>query len=154
MLRTIPIAIVVFFISCSSKKDGPGENVREIPKIAVVNYPLYCFAKSIAGDKATVYLPSLEGDPAYWKPSARQVINFQNADLILTNGAGYAKWLEKVSLPSSKIVNTSGSFKDQWIETDEVLVHSHGPEGEHSHKGTAITTWLNFKFAQIGRAHV
>ncbi|MCK5703951.1 MAG: zinc ABC transporter substrate-binding protein, partial [Cyclobacteriaceae bacterium] len=32
-------------------------------------------------------------------------------------------------------------------EVNEGLAHSHGAEGEHIHKGTAFTTWLNFKLA-------
>lgn len=147
MKYIFPILLIVFFISCGSKKDTTEDQVSQKKTIAVVNYPLYFFAKSIGGEHVTVYFPVMEGDPAYWKPSAKQVINFQDADLILANGAGYAKWMEKVSLPSSKIVNTSLSFKEHWIETVEGLSHSHGPEGEHVHKGTAFTTWLNFKFA-------
>ena len=149
MVRYIPLVFIWIAIACGAEKENSRGDVSEKPTIAVVNYPMYYFAKSIAGDLATVYLPSITGDPAYWNPTARQVVRFQNADLILANGAGYAKWMEKVSLPSSRIVNTSRSFKDLWIQTDEIMVHSHGPEGEHSHKGTAAITWLNFKFAQL-----
>ncbi|MCK5467205.1 MAG: zinc ABC transporter substrate-binding protein [Cyclobacteriaceae bacterium] len=147
MTKLFPVLIFIFLFSCVSKKENTVENDVEKPLIAVVNYPLYYFAKAIGGDHVTVYFPAIEGDPAYWKPNAKQVSNFQNADLILANGAGYAKWMEKVSLPSSKIVVTSISFEDQWIEVNEGLAHSHGAEGEHIHKGTAFTTWLNFKLA-------
>lgn len=147
MTKLFPVLIFIFLFSCVSKKENTVENDVEKPLIAVVNYPLYYFAKTIGRDHVTVYFPAIDGDPAYWKPSAKQVINFQNADLILANGAGYAKWMEKVSLPSSKIVVTSISFEDQWIEVNEGLAHSHGAEGEHIHKGTAFTTWLNFKLA-------
>ena len=147
--KLIPVLCIVFLISCTSRKETSYTIETSTPIIAVVNYPLYYCAKSIGGDHVKVYLPAIDGDPAYWNPNAKQVINFQKADLILTNGAGYAKWIEKVSLPSSKIVDTSIGFKDQWIASDEELVHSHGPEGEHSHKGVASTTWLNFDFAKL-----
>lgn len=147
MTNFFPVIIFVLLFSCISKEDNTTENDAKIPVIAVVNYPLYYFANTIGGDHISVYFPEIEGDPAYWKPSAEQVINFQDADLIFANGAGYAKWMEKVSLPSSKIVVTSIGFKDQWIEVNEGLAHSHGLEGEHVHKGTAFTTWLNFKLA-------
>lgn len=140
------IALCVL-ISCGSKKTKEEAQMNEKPRVAVVNYPLYYFAKTIGGDHFRIYFPAIDGDPAYWKPNAKQVSDFQNADLILANGAGYAKWMGKVSLPSSKIVVTSISFEDQWIEVNEGLAHSHGDEGEHVHKGTAFTTWLNFKFA-------
>ena len=68
-------------------------------------------------------------------------------DLILLNGAGYAKWVNKVSLPASRLVNTSRDFADQYIRTSGGVSHSHGPGGEHAHGGTAFTTWLDFYLA-------
>jgi zinc transport system substrate-binding protein len=65
----------------------------------------------------------------------------------MINGATYAKWLATTSLPKTKIVNTSASFQNQYIEVKDSVTHSHGPAGEHSHTGTAFTTWLNFRFA-------
>lgn len=147
MQRLLPVLLIAFLFSCNTKKENSKNVTTQKPTVAVVNYPLYYFAKAIGGENIKVYLPALSGDPSFWKPDARQVINFQNADLIFANGAGYAKWMEKVSLASSKIIVTSASFKGQWIETDEEIVHSHGPEGDHSHKGTASTIWLNFSFA-------
>lgn len=147
MTRFLPFLVFIFSFACTSKNENTVEKKADKPTLAVVNYPLYYFAKSIGGDYLTLYIPYIEGDPAYWKPSSNQVNNFQNADLIIANGAGYAKWMEKVSLPSSKIVNTSVSFEDQWIESNVGLAHSHGPQGEHVHKETAFTTWLNFKLA-------
>lgn len=147
--KIIPLLVVLFVFACNPKKGAADEKIAEKPIISVVSYPLYFIAKTIGGEHVKVYFPVINGDPAYWKPEARQVINFQNSDLILINGAGYAKWIEKVSLPSSKIVNTSLEFKDQWIETDEGVMHSHGADGEHSHNETAFTTWLNFKFTLL-----
>ena len=138
---------IAFLVSCDSKKQGDQESDLNKKNIAVVNYPLYYFAKTIGGPHVQVYFPAIEGDPAYWSPSTKQVHHFQQAELILTNGAGYEKWMEKVSLPSSKVVVTAGSFKDQWIRIRETVTHSHGPEGEHVHEGTAFTTWLDFKLA-------
>ena len=40
-----------------------------------------------------------ENDPAFWKPDDAAIARFQTADLILRNGAGYAKWMKTVSLP-------------------------------------------------------
>ncbi len=147
MGRIALMLVVILVISCNSEKGKQELQKNENPLIAVVNYPLYYFAEAIAGDRADIYMPDIEGDPAYWNLTAEHVTNFQHADLILANGAGYAKWMEKVSLPSSKIVVTSIGFKNQWIELDNGVEHIHGDEGKHSHKGTAFTTWLDFKLA-------
>ena len=147
MIRWTYIFCILLIAGCDQGKNRTTGESGQKPTIAVVNYPLYYFASEIGGDLVHVYFPSISGDPAYWKPDTRQVLNFQKADLILANGAGFEKWMEKVSLPSSKVVNTSLVFKEFWIEVEEGVAHSHGPEGEHVHKGTAFTTWVNFDFA-------
>jgi len=116
--------------------------------IYVVNYPLQYFAGRIAGDLVDVVFPVPPGeDPAFWRPDAEAVSGYQQADLILLNGAGYAKWVNRVSLPRSKTVDTSRAFRDRFIATEGGASHSHGREGEHAHAGTAFTTWLDFNQA-------
>jgi len=112
--------------------------------IYTVNYPLAYFAERLAGDLARVEFPApADVDPAFWMPDEVTVRAYQTADLILLNGAGYAHWVNKVSLPTSRLVNTSHDFADRYIETAGGVSHSHGPGGEHSHSGTAFTTWLD-----------
>lgn len=115
------------------------------PVIYTVNYPLQYFAERIAGDLAEIVLPvPADVDPAFWQPDTEAVAAFQQADLILLNGAGYAKWLSRVSLPRRKLVDTSAGFRDRYLQVSEGATHSHGREGEHSHTGVAFTTWLDF----------
>jgi zinc transport system substrate-binding protein len=117
--------------------------------IYTVNYPIKFFAETIAKQYAKVTLPMpADIDPAFWSPRADDIINLQKADLILLNGANYAKWLSKVSLPLFKQVNTSAEFRDDYINLEEELKHNHGSGGEHSHSGTAFTTWLDFSLAE------
>ena len=77
------------------------------------------------------------------------VLAYQGADLILLNGAGYARWLKQVSLPRSRLVDTSKTFADRFIPVDAGPLHRHGPEGEHSHQDIATHTWLDFKQAGL-----
>jgi zinc transport system substrate-binding protein len=117
-------------------------------RVYVVNYPLKYFAERIGGDHVDVEFPAPKGiDPAYWIPNIATIGAYQQSDLIILNGAAYAKWVEKVSLPRSKMVNTSKSFKDSYITIKEAVTHSHGAEGEHAHEGAAFTTWLDFDLA-------
>jgi zinc transport system substrate-binding protein len=80
-------------------------------------------------------------------PDAETIQKYQRADLILLNGAHYAKWVQKVTLPQFRLVDTSSDFKNQLIRTEKTVTHHHGPEGKHSHEGTAFTTWLDFNIA-------
>ncbi len=112
--------------------------------VFVVNYPLLYFAERIGGDQVEVTFPApADVDPADWSPDPDTVAAYQRADLILLNGAGYAGWVERASLPTSKLVDTSAAFRDRLIPLEERVAHTHGPEGERSHKGTASTTWLD-----------
>ncbi len=116
--------------------------------IYTVNYPLAYIAERLAGDLAEVRFPAPpDVDPAFWRPDAEAVAAYQRADLILLNGAGYAKWLERASLARSRLVDTSRQFADKYIEVPAAVTHRHGPGGEHSHGGTAFTTWLDLSQA-------
>jgi len=116
--------------------------------VYVVDYPLDYFAKRIGGDRVAVSFPApADEDPAFWSPDAETVLAYQGADLILLNGAGYAKWVEVATLPKSRLVDTSAAFGDRLIRVDSTLTHSHGPEGEHSHGETAFTVWLDLGLA-------
>jgi len=112
--------------------------------VYVVNYPLAYFAERIGGDDVAVTFPAPPGeDPAYWSPDPETVAAYQGADLILLNGADYAKWVAQASLPSAKLVDTGSAYADRLIALEEVVTHAHGPEGEHAHVGVAFTTWLD-----------
>lgn len=116
--------------------------------IYVVNYPLKYFAERIAEGHAKVVFPApADQDPASWTPGPDTIGAFQKADLILLNGAGYAKWVEKASLPRSRIVDTSAEFRNEYIRIAGATTHSHGSGGEHAHEGAAFTTWLDFDLA-------
>jgi len=113
--------------------------------VYTVNYPLQYFAQRIAGSHARVVFPAPANvDPAFWQPDIDTIIEYQQADVVLLNGAGYAHWAKNVSLPVSKLVNTSESFNADYIDVKGTVTHSHGPASDHSHAGTAFTIWLDF----------
>jgi zinc transport system substrate-binding protein len=141
--------IVLFLFGCQSSDDKQNDIVQKKQSIVAVNYPLHYFVERIAGDRVDApYIIPADVDPAYWKPKADDILVYQNAALIIANGADYAEWMDKVSLPSAKILNTSQHFKDRYVETAGAT-HSHGPEGEHAHLGHAFTIWLNFELAAM-----
>ena len=120
--------------------------------VYTVNYPLQYFAQRIGGELVQVEFPApADVDPAYWSPEPELVSAYQGADLILLNGASYAGWVERMTLPPSKLVNTSMSFAERHITVESGVTHSHGPEGDHSHGEVAFTTWLDPTLA-VGQA--
>ena len=120
------------------------QRTSDKPLVYAVNYPLAYFAKRL-GDRAyEIVFPEIEDDPAFWEPTDADIAGFQEADLILVNGATYAKWRDTVSLPESKIVDTSKAFADRYVHIGGGGTHSHGKDGDHSHDGIAFTTWIDF----------
>lgn len=118
-------------------------SAQERTRVITVNYPLQYIAEQLLGDAAEVVMPvPADVDPSFWRPSISDISDIQSADLILLNGAGFATWVDRVSLPRSKLVNTSASIEDQFIVT-ESITHSHGEGAEHSHEGLASYTWLD-----------
>lgn len=154
-MKKLMIPLIAFLITLSScennqtkqKEDNPDKNL----KVFAVNYPLQYFAERIGGEQIDlIYLIPENVDPAYWVPM-QSLEKIQNVDLILANGANYAKWMEKVSLSSSKTVNTSEVLESKYIKEQAGETHSHGAGGDHVHYGYAFTTWLDFEMA-IGQA--
>ncbi len=153
MKRSALIAAVVGFLlfGCAAPQGGGGQSQQPggaRPVVYVSNYPLKYFTEKVGLPVIEVRYPvPPEVDPAYWQPSEEDIRAMQKADLVIVNGASYESWLEKVSLPPSKVINTSATFEDRLIETAGAVTHSHGPEGKHTHPGTAFTTWLDMNLA-------
>jgi zinc transport system substrate-binding protein len=146
--RNVLLSIFLFTAACGDKQGDVVVDVAEDVGSVVVasSYPVYYFATRIAagvGDKITIILPDISGDPAFWIPDESQVQLLQSADIILLNGAGAEPWLDLISLYRRHILDTSGGLSDELIALEESVQHQHGPEGEHSHQGYAFTTWLN-----------
>lgn len=119
-----------------------------VPVVFTTNYPLFYFTERIAGDRVKLVFPApADVDPAEWMPEDAIIRGFQEADLILLNGAGYEAWVERVSLPATALVDTTAGLRERFIEITEAVTHSHGPHGLHTHAGTAFTTWLDPRLA-------
>ncbi len=145
MIRAALVLLLVFLSACDEQITGGSEvdGGAGKPLVLVTNYPLYFFASEIAGDAVDVRMPDIDGDPAMWVPGPADFSQLQAADLIILNGAGYESWLAFTSLPSGLLLDTTADIQDRLLPIENVTLHQHGPKGEHSHQGTAFTTWLD-----------
>ena len=138
VVRRLFVALAAFLLAANAPA-----RAQERPTVVTVNYALGYFAERLGGSEIDVVFPVPDGvDPSFWRPGISDISTMQGADLILLNGAGFATWTAKASLPRSRIVDTSRGFEDRFIAA-ETVTHSHGPGGEHSHTGTASFTWLD-----------
>ena len=103
-LTGIALAASATLMGCGGDIQTPRDDVAEAPAsqdvplgvVYTVNYPLQYFAQRIADGAVDVEFPEIDGDPAHWEPSPDDITGFQEADLILLNGARYADWVSKV----------------------------------------------------------
>lgn len=161
MKRRFPVRMalgsaVVLACSPATETDSSGLEVPDGNRrlaIYVVSYPLQYFAERIGGQQVAVSFPAPDNvDPARWSPEPESIAAYQKADRILLNGAGYARWTERATLPRSRCVDTAAAFRERWIPIEDDVTHRHGPTGEHAHGEFASNTWLDPTLAarQVG----
>ena len=148
---TVLLLAFAFFTGCQPQT--PATEQSDAPKLShqvtAASYPLAYFAKQLAGDSIEVQMltPPAESTKP-WRPSRAEILSMQKSDIIFVNGsaAPFAPWLPHVTLPESKICATANDglkLSDMIAVEDIRIVHSHGPEGEHSHPTMVAHTWLD-----------
>ena len=143
------LAMGMAVAGCSRSEQDAGRQLAapkaaDKPAVAVVNYPLAYFAERLSGGAVRVVFPAPpDSDPAHWQPSDDDIAAYQTADVILLNGAGYGQWLQTATLPVDRMVDTSREFADSYLQQEQVVTHSHGPDGLHEHGGMDFNTWLD-----------
>ena len=159
--RLMLISIVLLFAGCGgagnqAETEGASAENSEGTLVVTSNYPTYFYASRIAAGVVgapEIVFPDIDGDPAFWTPGAEQIQLLQSADVVILNGAGAEPWLNLITLDRRHLIDTSVNISDRLIPLEDSVQHQHGPEGEHSHEGTAFTTWLDPQLA-IAQAEV
>ena len=159
--RILCIGLGVLCLAClHAGCDRPTNNVSpatadESNRVVAVSYPLQFLTQRIVGAsmhqgkpiEVEFPVPS-NADPRKWRPDRDVIQRMQSSDLVVANGIGaqYASWLDTVSIPESRLCNsaTKGLAIREYVQVDDIrLVHSHGPEGEHSHPMMISQSWLD-----------
>lgn len=159
MLR-VTSTILLSFLALVATACGPGSAdgpAGDGPFVVATTFePTTSFVRRLVADlpagTVEVYSPLPAGeDPAGWRPPREVLVDYQSADLIVVNGAGFEEWVEGASLPQSRLLDTSARFADEFI-VRESAPHSHGGEAEHTHEGIDGHVWLDpiLATAQVG----
>lgn len=150
------VATVLLAAGCggdepAKKGEAPGDG----PVVYTTFYPTTYFAERLAGDDARVVCPTpADEDAIFWMPDDSTLRAYQEADLIVVNGAEFEKWVLKTSLPEARVVNTAKPFEEEWLSFKKATTHSHGPEGAHTHEGLDGHTWMNPIHAKAQAAEI
>jgi zinc transport system substrate-binding protein len=135
------LLIAVAMVGCSNTETPPPPKV---PTIYTTFYPTTYFTRRIAGSLANVICPlPADQDPITWMPDADTIAAYQRADLVIINGADFEKWVARVSLPPSKVVDSTRQLAKLHAERNRLITHSHGPNGQHDHEGIDGRMWIN-----------
>lgn len=108
--------------------------------VTVVSYAMYDTLEDLVGQQVELFHPQIETGTAM---DRRTLEKIQSSRLILLEGTHNAGWVDTISLPQSRVINTTFEIMDQLIMVDDLGSHTHGPGGEHSHKGIVAETWLD-----------
>ena len=153
--RKLTILLLVLVLLVAGCSEPEATESRKKPLVYTTFYPTTYFTRRIAGSHAEVVCPlPADADPIFWMPSERIVSDYQRADLVVINGAGLEKWLGKVSLATSKVVDTAAAMTGKPLTYKQAPTHSHG-DLKHSHEGIDGHTWMDPSRAteQAGAIH-
>lgn len=138
----IPLSFLA--LGCSPSSDSLQITESQKDNILTTFYPTTYFAESISNGLVPVESPVPENeDPIYWQPSRDSILKYQQAGLIILNGANFEKWVNSVNLPLSRVIESVNLSSDELIYYEGVAEHRHGPEGAHTHEGIDGHTWLD-----------
>ena len=118
------------------------------PTVYASFYPIKDMTEKIAGDKVNVvsFMPE-DKEAHHWEPSAKDIKEVNDADLMFINGAGMESWIDSVeqNAPNLKIINLSKDL-------DLIEVGSAAEKGEYGYMGEMELKKEDYKI-ETGHTH-
>lgn len=135
----IIISISVLLLSACSK-DIPKDEQDKL-KVYTSFYVMNDFAEKIGGDKISITnLVPAGTEPHDWEPTAKDIVDLQQADVFIYNGAGMETYIGKIlaSIENDKLVviEASKGIALQKIEendTEDINIQKEDKDEEESH---------------------
>ena len=121
--------------------ENKSQNIESVSVYASF-FPIYNLTKQIAGDKFDVKsFTNLKTESHGWEPSAKDIAELSNSQVMFINGAGMEEWEESLESSSSiELVNTTkdvklikGSHDHDHEHDDEYYDHEHEEESTQEH---------------------
>lgn len=101
MVRALALVAALLGTACGPDTGPPGAAppaaAGSRPLVVASVYPLYEFARQVAGDRAEVVTLVPSGvEPHDWEPAPQDVARIERARLFIYNGAGLEPWAERL----------------------------------------------------------
>lgn len=86
----------IFILTIVFKNNGPVTSTKKL-QITASFYPLYFFSEQIGGEKVDVknIIPA-GAEPHDYEPTAEDIVNIENSELLILNGNGLEGWSENI----------------------------------------------------------
>jgi zinc transport system substrate-binding protein len=125
---------------CSTTNSAPSHksDVSNPEKLVVYAsfYPLAFFAQEIGGDKVEVHtITPVGAEPHDYEPTQKEMVQINQADLLVYNGAGLEGWVEKiknnVDPQKTRVIETTKNLDLHSTKEEKSDHHQHEEDHEH-----------------------
>lgn len=148
-LGSVLILLSLLLMPCGCRDRQPASPPADSGKLRIVTtlFPLYDFARSIAGERAEVTLLLPPGvEPHSFEPRPEDMIRISKADIFIYTSEQMEPWAQRllkgVASPTLLVIDASRGISMQPTGHD----HAEGPEHRHDSAGDPHI-WLDFENA-------
>jgi zinc transport system substrate-binding protein len=155
----IRIGLVVIFVSCCAALFSAGCKKAEVKpasglQVVTTLFPLYDFARTIAGDKAVVTMLLPPGvEPHTFEPKPEDMIRISRAGLFIYTSRYMEPWAEKIitgiDSRALRVVNAGERVSYRAGGSEDTHGHEDGDGHDHVQKGMDPHIWLDFTNAAL-----
>lgn len=133
------IIIIVGLLNSNQKKENNSNKIKVVTSF----YPLYFFTSQITGDKAMVSNITPAGaEPHEYEPTARDIANIEDSNLLILNGGGLEGWSENIqsNLNKNKVVIAGDGLTTRIMEKED---DEENIKEKRLHDGVDPHIWLS-----------
>ena len=130
---------------CSGCSVSLGQE-KSYPKIVATFFPMYMFARAVAGENVAILIPP-GTEPHEYQAKPASAIAIAEADVLVKNGLGFEEFLDKLiaAAGNSELIQIDSS---KGIEAIAEKEHEGEREEHHHHEGGNPHVWLDPVLAQ------
>ena len=125
------LCVIMLLCGCTLQNNTSKNNGGKINIVTTV-FPLYDFARNVAGDKANIdMLVTFGAEVHSYEPTPRDIIKIIDSDLFINLGSSVDEWTDKVTeAADGKSLNTLSAMDSVDIKDEEAV---EGMEEERGH---------------------
>lgn len=139
----------IFVSGCTKGEEKPAQGLQVVATL----FPLYDFARSIAGDKAQVTMLLPPGvEPHTFEPKPEDMIRISRAGLFVYTNKYMEPWAEKIitGIDNKKLRVVNAGERVAYLGGASEDEHGHhSGKGVHAPTGTDPHIWLDFANAEL-----